>query len=243
MSDRRIEPEDLGGLEGLPPDDARMRSLESQPRVRAQQRAFREFLAPGDAPDPAQVAEAEVRMREALEREIGIPLGGASGGRAADAAARARHRGSLWAAWPRLRPALAFAAVVLVAGGAWMFATLRRESAAPQLRASQPVIPRSGLVTAEKPERLDGGGLRLTWAPVGEADSYTVVFLAPDLAEVAQVAGLRQTHLNLKPGSLPRGLVPGSRVLWRVSAMRGADEVARSGTLTAELPPAAPGGH
>ena len=68
------------------------------------------------------------------------------------------------------------------------------------------------------------------------AESYAVVFLSPDLVEIARVSGVTESHLDLRPGALPTGLASGNRVLWRVSAMRGPDELARSRALMVTLP-------
>jgi hypothetical protein len=238
MSDRRIEPEDLGGLEALPPDDPRVRELESQPRARAQQRTYRDFVAPGDVPEGARVHEAEARLAEVLERELGTPIGGApETAPGAPAAAPARSGGGgflsqLFA--PRMRPALALAAVVVVAGGAWLY-TATRQPGQPILRGGTTAGPEGGPVGGAT-EELANGALRLTWTPSVGAESYTVVFLSPELAEIARVGDIRETHLDLRPGALPAGLTSESQVLWRVVAMRGPDELTRSSTLTVTLP-------
>jgi len=62
------------------------------------------------------------------------------------------------------------------------------------------------------------------------------VFLSADLSEVARVANVNETHLDLAPAALPSGLRSGEQVLWRVHAMRGPDEVAHSRTQPLTLP-------
>src|SRR5207244_3497054 len=54
-------------------EDPRVRAL--GPRHRAQLRAYRDFMAPGDAPAGARLEEAERRLGEALERELGLGPG------------------------------------------------------------------------------------------------------------------------------------------------------------------------
>lgn len=238
MSDRRIEPEDLGDLAALPPEDPRVRALDS--RARAQLRAYQEFVAPGQVPEGARVADAERKLGEALEREIGAPVGSPTPAHSAPAAPR---RGGGWLGEllaPRLRPALAMAAVLIVAGGVWLITSAPRREGAPLMRGPGPTVPESGLVAAA-PKPLPDGSLRLSWTPAAEAASYTVVFLSPDLAEITRVTDLGTTHVDLRPGSLPNGLKPGTWVLWRVLAMRGEDEVARSSTMSVSLPRAATG--
>jgi hypothetical protein len=252
VSDHRIEPEDLGDLRELRPGDPRLEALESQPRARAQMRAYRDFVTPGDAPEGAKVTEAEARLREALERELGVPLpgapvapvGGSSVPSGADQPSDTRDRagapprgggllGALFS--PRMRPALAMAALVIVAGGAWLMTAGRREGEEPIMRGSAPAGPQGG-ISVMPSERQPGGALRLEWAPSAEADRYAVVFQAPDLTEIARVDDLSSTHLDLDPGALPAGLQSGQSLLWHVIALRGRDEVARSATQPITVP-------
>jgi len=244
MSDRPLEPEDLGDLADLPPDDPRRRALESQPRARAQLHAYRDFVAPGDTPEGARVAEAEARLAEALEREIGVttfedersrPATASAARPATERAPRPRARGS-WSWLPLgLQPALAVAALIVVAGGALLVGQRLRDTRERVLRGATHGIE-GGLEARATPRQLPGGRLRLEWAPAPEALSYSVVFLSPELTEIARVTNLGETHLDLRPDSLPSGLRPGGHVLWRVLAMHGADEVSRSRALPLTLP-------
>jgi hypothetical protein len=240
VSDRRIEPEDLGALEGLPTDDPLLRQLESQPRARAQYRAYRDFVAPGDVPEGARVHEAEARLAEVLERELGTPIGrtpeAVPGARSA-APARSQGGGGFLSLLfgPRMRPAFALAVMLVVAGGVWIY-TATRQPGEPILRGGTRAGPLGGPVGGVATGRLADGTVRLTWTPSAGAESYAVVFLSPELAEIARVRGITETHLDLRPGALPAGLMSRSQVLWRVVAMRGPDELTRSSTLTVTLP-------
>lgn len=239
MNDRPIEPEHLGAFEGLPTDDPRVRNL--GPRARAQLRAYRDFVAPGEAPEGVRVADAEARLGETIERELGIILGGES-----EDAARAapqpqggpRRAGGFLSAWfaPRSRVAFAVAALVVVAGGAWIVTSMRQGTEPPLMRGGVPAGREGPLQAIVSPTQVPDGGVRLEWSPLPEADGYRVVFLSADLAEVARVAEVHETHLDLRPGALPIGLASGARLLWRVVAMRGADELARSRTLAITVP-------
>ena len=102
------------------------------------------------------------------------------------------------------------------------------------MRGTEPVTPGVELTTVAR--TLDDGALRLEWTPSAAADHYALVFLSPDLSEIARVADLREPHVDLRSGALPAGLTPGSHALWRVIAMRGADEVARSRTAAITIP-------
>jgi len=243
MSDRPLEPEDLGDLADLPPDDPRRRALESQPHARAQLHAYRDFVAPGDMPEGARVAEAEARLAETLEREIGVTISEdersrpdtASAARPTARAPRPRARGS-WSWLPAgLQPALAVAALIVVAGGALLMGQRLRDTRERVLRGATPGTG-AGIEASATPHRLPDGTLRLEWSPAPEALSYSVVFLSPELTEVARVTNLGETHLDLRAEALPSGLQPGGHVLWRVLAMHGADEVSRSHASPLTLP-------
>jgi hypothetical protein len=230
----RIEPEDVGGLEGLPPSDPRVRALEEQPRARALQKAYREFASPEVGIDSAEMMEAEDRLQVALEREIGVPLGEPTEAGSSARAVRPRRRPGFLGALldSQWRPAFAVAALVVVAGGAWLLTATRREGA-PVMRG-----PESGAVgdaAAPRAVPLPDGSWRLTWPGSADAESYEVVFLSAELTEIARVTGLRETHLDLRPDALPSGLVLGSHVLWRAHAMRGTDEVSRTAVVPLAL--------
>lgn len=242
MNEGRIDPDDPGEAFEFDPDDPRVRDVESRPRVRARLRAYRDFMAPGELPGNARVAEAEAALRTVLEREIGTPLVGdeASGpsgeriGSAPPVGRGPRPAGSGPRGWFRamlpggMRNAFAVAALIVVAGAAWLVIDARRDDRAPVMRGDDPAMSEEALATKPVPEVLADGLVRLEWAPSPEADGYAVVFLSADLEEIARVPGLEQTHLDLVPGAAPAGLQSGRQVLWRAVAMRGSDEVARS---------------
>jgi hypothetical protein len=236
VSDRPIEPEELGELADLSPDDPRVQALESQPRAQAQLRAYRDFVAPGDVPAGARVAEAEARLGEMLETELGVAIGATERAPSVAPPASRPRRAGVWS-WlrPGLRPAFAIAALVIVAGGAWVVTQSKRGTNEPILRGIAPGTP-TGVIANETPEQLPNGALRLSWAPVADATAYTVVFLSADLSEVARIDALSSPHLVLDPNALLPGLTPHTNVLWRVIAWHGADELGRSPALPLTLP-------
>ena len=63
-----------------------------------------------------------------------------------------------------------------------------------------------------------------------------MVFLADDLREVARVGDLRAPSLALDPAALPAGLASGQLALWRVTAYKGRDQIARSATSPLTVP-------
>lgn len=208
-------------------------SSESEGRRRARE----EFTAPGPLPPGADLADAEARLLDTLERELGVPLApkaapGTPGSPAAPTAPRP-SRGPR----PRLRPLLSLAAVILAAAGLlWSQDALRRKREGELLRGSPPAETKAGWAARPVATPLGGGRLRLAWAPLPGATRYGVTFLGEDLRELARADDLPRTSLELDRGALPEGLTPGRTVLWRVSAYAGADELARSGTLPLTLP-------
>lgn len=238
MSDRPVnplEPDELAGLEDLDPDDPRVTSRGA--RARARLRAYRKFVTPGEIPDGARVDEAEERLGRVLEHEIGVPLGRPSD-RGAPAHANlptAPVRDGFWS-WllgPRMRPALALGALLIVVSGVWLVRS-GQQTEPPVLRGTE--TPASHGDLAAVTVTRDDGSVRLEWLAAPRAVRYTVVFLSPDLSEIARVSDLPVTSLDLRAGALPAGLVSGASVLWRVHAMSGDDEIARSRTTSITVP-------
>lgn len=216
-------PDSHDELEDLPPDDPRVQGAPGP--VRARWRAHREFVTPTQVPEGARPAEAERALADALERAIAPE--------AAGPAADVRVVRPARPAWRRRAPLLALAAAVVVVAGIGWLAT-RAPDREPVMRGT-PAPPARGSLATES-RTLSDGTLRLEWQPAGAGASYTVVFLTPGLEERARVGDLRQNHLDLKTDALPGGLRARDQVLWRVLAMRGADEVGRSATQAVRLP-------
>ena len=213
--------------------------LDDDIRERVRARMERDFVSPGEPLDPKQMAWAESRLRDALEREMGPPAGEARAAspQAAPRGARAESgldeviRAILGAAW---KPAIA---VVVLVVGTWTYGVmLEKKEVTPRMRGT--VVPPAG--TAElsigAPVVGKDGSLHLAWSPAKEADRYAVVFQAPDLSEIGRMADVTGTTLELSTGALPADLPRGATVLVHVVAMRGADEIARSKPVEVTLP-------
>jgi hypothetical protein len=242
MSEHRIEVGDLGELSDMPSDDPRHEALASQPSARARLRAYRDFVSPGDVPASARLAEAEARLAETLEKEIGVPVPATEPSKAGHPAARARRRerhehGSLhrWLLGSRWRPLVAVGAVLLVIVGAGLLIPRLGQRQEPSLRGSVTSPPGEWEARPGSTRGADGG-LILHWSPAPTVERYVVTFLASDLSEIARVGVPGRTELALRPDSLPGGLSRGAAVLWRVTAYRGDDEIGRSTTSPVELP-------
>ncbi len=238
MTDRRFEPDDLAELAGLAPGDPRRQALESDARLRARVRALEDFENPGAIPEGARVADAEARLAETLERELGVPVARAERPaservpvsemewrRRAPAGRRRGFLGPLWV------PSLAAAAVLLVVAGAW-FMVSTRQPQSPIMRGTTPG-PTGALVGSTTPIAR---GVRLEWTAHPEAQTYVITILAPDLTEILALGPVTETHVDLAFGALNETQAPEGQVLWRVRAIRGDDEVGRSETMTLELP-------
>jgi hypothetical protein len=131
-----------------------------------------------------------------------------------------------------MRPAFAIGALVVVVGALWLTRSgFRTEE--PVLRGNEPGSPAElASVTVTRGD----GSLRLEWLAATGATTYTLVFLSPDLNEIARVPDLHDTRYELRPGVLPAGLTSGASVLWRVEALSGSDVLSRSRTTAITLP-------
>jgi hypothetical protein len=232
MSDdpRGDMPDAFAGWEDVPLDDPRVLAL--GPAARARLRAYHAFMA-GEAPEGARVEDAERRLAEAIEHEIGVPLEpGATTTRRSPAPVQL-ERSAGWRSWfaPPARPVWAVALVLAVAGTSLWYASERRAPGGPVLRGNPTPAP-----LATRTSHLADGGVRLEWAPLPGAEGYAIVFLSADLSERARVRDLHDTHFDLRAGANPPGLPSGAQVLWRVIALRGGDEIERSPATSVRVP-------
>jgi hypothetical protein len=224
--DACLRPEELGELEGCPPEDPRRRHLEECPRCRALWIAYRGFMETPDPRTPGACA-AEERLAEQLRAEI---YGTASTpGSSTEPPEGETAHGFLRILLGRpLVPALAAAGLILLA--VWGIQELREAGPGPGdgilLRETQtagaPVV--RGLVARRRAD----GGLALRWQTVAGADRYEVTFYGSGLAEVARLDAGRDSTLTLTPERL-HSLRDRSRALfWRVTAYRMGDPVGDS---------------
>jgi hypothetical protein len=225
MADRCFDLTEFGDLLDLEPGDPREEHLARCPLCRSRLRTYRAFLekqpAAGSRPADADAA---------LERYISETVRQSP----ADRPAGEPGRGI-----PRLRtlslqrfavPALAAAAVVvlfLVWSPAWRgpdgpSGHLRR---GPQPGGTEAVLAATGTVRPD-------GAIALSWGKLPEADGYQVLLFDTRLEEIARFPAGSDTALILLPQQLPALTGP---VLWRVRALRGGSEVARSSPATLEL--------
>ena len=207
-------------------------------RERVRARMERDFVARGEPPDAREMAWAETRLRETLEREMGPASGEAevvvpraAAPRRAESGLDEVIRAIVGAAW---KPAIA---IVVLVVGTWTYGVMleKREGALPRMRGT--VVP-PGAAELSVGAAVVGadGSVRLAWSPAKEADRYAVVFQSPDLSEIGRMTDLTGTTLELSAAALPPDLPRGRPVLVHVVALRGADEIARSKPVEITLP-------
>lgn len=228
MTDRCLGDEELAGLEGLPADDPRSRHVEACPRCRARLRSYREFMAEAEPPASPREYAARAAVSAALDREIlGAEPRGAS-------APRRTHRRAWWNSspffaprWaPVLRPALAAAAVVLVAFGVMQLARQPGEGGPSGVLRGRSADG-SAAVTAARVV-LPDGRTAVSWKRLPGADGYQVVLFGADLVELGRVEVADDSLMVLTAGRLPAAANREPALSCRVVAQRGGDEIARS---------------
>ncbi len=215
----------LDELLALPEGDPRRERALADPAVRALYDSYRTFMAADTTGVPGldRADDALARLRGAMIMDGGADV-------RVPASARVDSRGDTpwWRALfaPALRPALAFAVLVVAAGAAWFAMRPGTPEGVVVLRGN-----RGGdlqLLPARGTER----GVQLTWRRVPEADRYEVVFYTSQLTQIATLGETADTTA-LVPRSmrtmLQRG---GTEVLYRVVARSAGDEIEHSPVST-----------
>lgn len=213
----------LDELLALPEGDPRRTALLSDPALRALHDSYVAFQR-SDAAGVPGLDRAEDALSAWRGREIaGAP--GASLRERSTARATVRDEAPSW--WSRLfapsfRPALAFAALAIVAGAVWW-------NVRPQPPANVEVLRggRGGEMTLHA-ATVGERGVRLAWSPVSDADSYEVEFYTERLEKLATLGETSDTTAVVPPNMrtlLARG---GIEVLYRVVARREGEELSHS---------------
>jgi hypothetical protein len=230
MSGSCIRPEDLGDFDALPADDPIRAHLADCPRCQARLQAYRSFL--GDAGSPARSraeSEADAALGGMIRRQFGLL--GAESGPARGPSATGR-RGLFSFRW-RIRTlilapsAIAAAVVILV-----LARHDRTEIPAPAYRGSES----GAAVRVESMQELADGRIRLTWHALSGADAYQVRVLDTGLNPVLAPTVSADTTADLDRSELGAAARPGSRLLWRVTALQDGEEIGTSGVEILRLP-------
>ncbi|HTM58437.1 MAG TPA: hypothetical protein VL123_08490 [Candidatus Udaeobacter sp.] len=227
MNDDRLSAEDFARLTSLPEDHPERRRWAGSPEFEARLRLWREFET--SAGGSLSAEDAGLAARE-LERRVESEVRGGAAGRGGavaapsrDAAA-ARPAGRSWlqrifGAPPRA--AVAFATILVVAVATTWF--LARERTVPAERGT---VEHAAIeLMAPRPT---ANGIELDWTRVAGADGYRVVFYGAELTEVARIDRVSTTHVELRSGALPQGLVAHRDVMAEVQALHGEDVIATS---------------
>jgi len=233
MSTACVAVRDLARIDSLPESAPERVHVAQCPRCRSLMLAYHEFAQPGALPEGARMAEAEAALAAMLEREVrGVRVDTRA------AVVPAGRGGAGW--WSRLvgptpvRAAFALAALVVAAGAVW-FAAQPRLQGPPVMRGDS-----TGTILALRVEgaqvRSRDGAIELRWEAIRGADHYLVSFYGSDLGDLPSPPPVTDTRLVLERASLPAGLVPGSDVLWQVSAFRQGERLAQSPLISARLP-------
>ncbi len=230
--------EELEGLDGLPPDDERLRHLAGCARCRALLAAYRVFMAGAADVAGARPGEASRHLETVLQGELQRRLGAAD--QPAPFAAPASELSSSAPAVAPARPAAsarrpsaprsarpwwgsrlvhAAAALAVVAGAFALLLDGNRPAEPPRrLRGIQE--PAAQTLRTLPPRLLEDGSLMLAWRTLAGADAYRVTFHGDDLAEMGVQDAGADTMLTLPA-------LPGAR-FWRVTGMRDGDAQASS---------------
>jgi len=212
---RCIEVEALARVRDLPAGSPERRHAEECPRCRAALLALAEFeREPGGLPAEADAPGANARLSAVIDS-----LTSAAPVTAAPKRAEPGWLSRLFAP-PAMRYATGFAVVAIVAASAWM---VSRGPAGNEQRLQRGANGPDGAASV----RTTASGCEISWAAVEGAESYDVVFLSPDLREVARVSDVHATTLAVRRDALPAGVSPGASLLVEIDS--------RSGGVTLEM--------
>jgi hypothetical protein len=219
MNDREFEAEEFERLLGLPEGDPERVRAERSSRFVAWKHMLETFEKPPDELlTPRERAQAEADLAERVRRAV-ARLGTAEPSRQRPPSTT----GSWLDRWMEgrrsavLRPALAMAAVVVVAAaGWWSIDRLNERSAVRSADDS------SAMALRAIPSRQE---VELRWLAVPGAKMYRLVFSAPDLRDRARIDSLHVTRFTLRATDLPAGLARGELTLVEVIALRENDAI------------------
>ena len=249
MKERCFEPGELGTIPALDAGDSRRVHLEECPRCRASLIAYRKFMEPDAPPEGSRPEEADRRLAAALDAEFsraGRPAavdavgakrapGGESGpvGRSGPSRPRRSVLERFFGA-RGLRPVWAAAAALAIVG---VFYVVR----VAEMPGTGRLVLRGSTggargAPALMPARPAPGAVELRWASTPTADAYQVALYASDLTEIARLGPFADTSAVLHAAERPRGIEPGTEVLWRVFALRQGDPIATSPVGRLRLP-------
>lgn len=224
VTEKPLTHEQFAWLMSLPPDHRERIAWSGRPEFESMRALYERFeSAPRSSVSEAELSEAVATLERRFRGELASESGVAPN--AARPAIRPVRSGRTWWA-PIFRPALATAAVVVVAvAGVW-FAARPRPTA---LRGAEdtPVI--------QEPRQV-ADGLEIHWTPVAGAESYRLSFVDDSMREIAAVEAWPGTRYSLKASALPPGLEHGADVILQVQPVRARAAAGAVGTRSLRVP-------
>lgn len=221
-----LEPEELGDLESLPPDDPRRAHVATCARCQARLAALRAFEA---SPPLTPARAAEVRARLSTARQ------GWFAGSAARPASRPEPAGAWWRGLfgPTLRPAwIGLAAVVLVVA---LIARFRggQTPTPPVLRGpADSSASAYGEVELLMPRLLADGDFELRWHAAPGAKNYRIDIISVELVPLDRGPLQTDTIGFVRRDSLPASLAHGANFYARVVALDDDRQIAESALVS-----------
>jgi hypothetical protein len=245
MAIRCFDLEELAEVVGLEPSDPRRQHLEACPRCQALAMVFTEFLRDRSVPPESNPEDAAARLQAAFEEELSggfapdHPPARSSSPSPTQGSPRARITPRFpWLRATGLRPVLAAAVMVLVAGALYLNAEWRTGRDRSDVLRGAPSTPSRATATGSwlLPVETDATGIRiLRWRAVPGADAYEVRFFGADLRDFARIGPLTDTLLVLRAGVLPSDSVSGPVAGWQVTALQEGQALAVSSSGTVHL--------
>lgn len=212
MSRQCVPVEQFGELQALAPTHPWWRHLQACARCRSRYLSYTEFLGADTVDAGARPQAARAHLDRLIEREF--------------RPARPRHASWRWRLMI-LAPATcaALAAVLLVTRPE------RRDADVPVLRGD--VVPAGPRIVATVV--ADDGGLLLSWEPVAGATSYRIGIFDEGLRPLFETS-VGGCDFGLIPGRDLPAASEGAELVWRVTALEGSQEIARSEVGVIRLP-------
>jgi hypothetical protein len=217
--------EALGEILALPEDDPRRAHVRDCPRCAALALSYEGFMAADNA------AAYGPREREALDAAREQLLGSAGAPPVAPERGPWRPAPAGDRPWwsrllgPALRPAFAFAAVMIAVVGVFVIPRFLGPAPESIVRGlgSQPL-------SLADPRYERGGAVRLAWRGTPNGETYEVRFFSTALESLGVVPAGPDTTVSIGAERLPAAFARSQTVLYRVTALRGRDEMATSAT-------------
>jgi hypothetical protein len=226
MNPRCVTDEELSFISELPPESEALRHVASCARCRARVSAFRSFMDPPQEIEGAHPDDADARLRSSMDREIRLITGrdGAANGQA-QASTPATGRSLMRLLWrPALRPVWAAAVLLLVYVGV---RELRPSGADEPIILRERVQPAAATLEPTRVAAIGGGGLRLTWNALPDADRYEILLYGEELEPQTRIDAGSAPTVDLPPGELD-AVQRGDVLFWSVRAYRGGDVIQAS---------------